>query len=79
MKKTDFKELGRIKTTDASSIVLSEMHRNGNLDGYLVNKYIVTEKYTGFGAGGVTIPEERIVEFLKLFPKDLLKDALEGK
>lgn len=77
MADADFKKIGEVKASDASDVVLSELHKDGKLKGYIVSKFVNTEKYTGFAKGGVTIPEERIVEFLKLFPKDLLQDALE--
>ena len=63
----EFKEINRIPISDSTEIVISEMNKNGKLYGYAVNKYITSEKYTGF-AKGITIPLDKLQDFLKSFP-----------
>ena len=70
-----FKEIGRLQTSDAVEIVLSGVYRDDKLTGYSLNKYVTSEQYTGFGKG-VYIPEDLLIEFLKLFSKGDLQSAL---
>lgn len=72
----DFKELGRIRTTDASELVFSEVHRDGKLVGFSLNRYVTSEAFTGF-TKGIFIPEDLFIEFLKIFPKEDRKLSLE--
>lgn len=74
----DFKELGRIRTTDTTELVMSEVYEGRECKGILLSKYITTEKYTGFAKGGVLIPSDSTIDFLKLFPKEDLELALQG-
>jgi len=73
---TEFKEIGRIRTSDSVEVVLSELYRDGKHVGFSLNKYVTSEEYTGFGKG-VYIPEDLFIEFLKIFPKEDLQLALE--
>jgi len=73
---SEFRELGRIRTTDKSEVVLSELHRNGQLQGYSLNKYVTTPEYTGFGKG-VFVPDEKLIDFLVLFGAENLEYALD--
>ncbi len=72
----DFKELGRLPISDSTTLVLSETKKEDRVIGLSVTKYIVSEKYTGFSKG-IYIPEDSLIEFLKLFPKEDLQSALE--
>lgn len=74
MPKPDFKEVDRIKVSDTTDIVLSEVYREEKMTGYSLNKYIKTEDYTGYSRG-IFIPDDMVAEFLKLFPKDILELA----
>jgi len=72
----EFKEVNRLETSDSSAIVLSELRDGKELKGWVLNKWITSEKYTGFVKGGIMIPEEQLTDFLRLFPQDELKNAL---
>ena len=74
----EFKEVGRIVVSDTTEVVLSELHNDDKLIGYTINKYVTSEKFTGF-AKGAYIPVDMMIDFLKLFPKEMLEDALEEK
>jgi len=71
-----FTELGRLQTTDSTQIVLSQVYRDGSCQGLSISKFITTDKYTGFGKG-VYIPLADSPDFLHLFPKDDLQDAVD--
>lgn len=73
-----FEEIGRIQTNDTTYIVISNMSDDKEHRGYTIGKYIESEAYTGFAKGGVSISDDNIVEFLKLFGKENLKEALKG-
>ena len=75
MQKSDFKEIGRVRTSDSIEVVLSELYRDGKFRGYSITKYVTSDEYTGWSKG-VFIPEDMIIDFLKLFPKDDLEFAL---
>ena len=72
-----FEEISRIKTKDGTFVVVSNMLNDKEHRGYTIGKYIESEAYTGFTKGGVSIPDDNIVEFLKLFGKENLQYALE--
>ena len=59
-------------------MVVSEVLREGIPVGISFNKYVETEKFTGF-TKGLMIPDELIPEFLKLFTKIDLELALDEK
>jgi len=72
----DFKEIGRLKASNTTEVVVSELHRANKIAGYTVTRYIKSEEYEGWSKG-VFVPLDRMVEFLKLFPKEMLEGALE--
>ena len=72
--RASFKEIGRIKTSNSATIVISETYREGKLVGYNINKWIDTETFTGF-TKGIFIPKDLLTNFLILFPKDSLELA----
>lgn len=70
MTDTKFEEVGRVgDVTDASDIVVSKVIRDGKLDGFLISKYVKTDKYTGFAKGGIMIPDDRLAELVELLSK----------
>jgi len=71
-----FKEVGRLRTTDTTELVLSEVHSGEKLRGYAVSKYVTSEEYTGWSKG-IFIPEDLLIEFLMLFDKEDLELALQ--
>ena len=75
MQKSDFKEVGRVRTSDSTEVVLSELYRDRKFTGYSITKYVTSDEYTGWSKG-VYIPEDMIIDFLKLSPKDDLEFAL---
>jgi len=74
----DFKEIARIKTTDTTDLVLSEINKSGEVSGFAINPFITSEKYTGFGKG-IGIPADELINFLAMFSTDDLKAAIEQK
>lgn len=74
----EYVELGRVKLSDAVEVVVSEIKREGKLTDYNINRHLDIEGYNGF-VKGQEIPSDKIVPFLKVFPKNLLQAALEGK
>ncbi len=73
-----FKEIGRLQTTDSVEVVLSEVYRDKELQGFSITKYVTSEKYTGWSKG-IFIPEDLLIEFLKLFNREDLECALSDK
>ena len=73
-----FKEKGRVRVTDNSEIVVSDIWEGDKLKALNINKYIVSQKYTGF-TQGTPIPNEMIPSFLALFNKEDLELALAEK
>lgn len=67
--RASFKEIGRLKTSNTATIVLSETYREGKLVGYNINKWIDTKDFTGF-TKGIFIPKDLLTNFLYIFPKD---------
>lgn len=72
----EYKEIGRVRVSDKVEVVLSEVHRNDKLQGFSLNKYVTSDEYTGFGKG-VFIPDDKLIDFLKLFGPEDLQYALD--
>jgi hypothetical protein len=68
--KAEFKEIGRIKTSDATEVVLSKVIKEGREVGITLSPYISSVRYTGFGKG-VFIPRDMYQEFGELAGKVL--------
>ena len=77
-KTTEFKQVGSIVSSDTTEVILSEFRRNGKLVGYYINKYVTTEKFTGY-TKGIFIPIDELTSFLMLFPQEQLAYAIEDK
>jgi len=72
-----FKELGRVQTSDSIQVVVSEVYGDDKkLAGFSINKYIESERYTGF-TKGVYVPADMLPDFLRIFGEEDLKFALE--
>ena len=76
---SSFEEVGRVKSSDINTVVVSKCVRNGEYTGRSISKYIDSEGYTGWAKGAVFVPEESTVEFLLLFDKGDLEEALAQK
>jgi hypothetical protein len=75
----EFKEIGRIKVSTSSDVVLSSISEHeGKIIGYSISKFITAKNFTGF-AKGTLIPVDNLPEFLALFPEEKLKEALQMK
>ncbi len=75
----EFKEIGRIKISASSDIVLSSVvDSEGRLAGYSISKFVTTDKYTGF-TKSILISADRLHEFLALFPTEKLEESLRLK
>lgn len=77
--KGDFKELGRIKITDSSELILSEISEGKVIKGLNIGKFVTSERYTGFAPGGNFIPGDMVIDFLTLFSREDLELALDAK
>jgi hypothetical protein len=66
--KAEFKEIGRIKTSDATEVVLSKVIKEGREVGMTLSPYISSVRYTGFGKG-VSISRDMYQEFAELIAK----------
>lgn len=65
-----FKEISRIKVTDARDIVASEViDDEGDVTGININSFVKTGKYTGF-TKGVFVPVDMVEDF-KEFVQDI--------
>ena len=64
----EFNEIGRVKVSEATDVVVSKVVEDGELIGVNINKYVTTDKYTGF-AKGVFVPTERIDDFKQLIAR----------
>lgn len=72
----EFKEIGRCSLTDSEDAILSEMHKpDGTISAYYLTKFITSDKYSG-PTKGIRIPEDMLVEFLKIFPLADLENAV---
>lgn len=63
--KVDFKEVGRISVSDSTQLVVSTVTKGGKVTGYNINKYITSNKYTGFTKGNF-LPKDQVEAFKKL-------------
>jgi len=75
--KAEFKELARTRISDSTEIVLSEVHKEGGMTGYNINRFVNTDGFKGF-TKGISIPPDMLTDFLKMFPKDNLTMAAEA-
>lgn len=69
MANATFEEVGRIQKTDSTAIVISKVIVDGIETGRIVNKFIDSDKYTGFAKGGIIIPKEDIEELISFLTK----------
>lgn len=58
-------ELGRVKLTEKTSILISKKFEDGKQTGYYVNEFITTPKYTG-PTKGASVPTAQLAEFKAL-------------
>ena len=65
---TEFKEVGRVKASNATDIVISRVVESGITKGFNINSFVTTAKYTGF-IKGVYVPGELIEQFSELVKK----------
>ena len=78
MAKGEFKEVARVKTTDSTEIILSEIIKGKEVTAFALNPYITSERYTGYGKG-FSIPSDMLSEFLAMFDETDLKMAIDMK
>jgi hypothetical protein len=76
--KQEFKEVGRVRLSDTTEAVLSEVVKSGKKTGYQINTYLTTETFTGY-TRGLSLPEEMVVDYLSLFSEEDLQLALDSK
>jgi hypothetical protein len=69
MGKVVFQERGRVQLTDENSLVISDVVKDGELIGLSFNKYIESEKYTGF-TKGFMVPMELLDEVVEIIQKE---------
>ena len=62
------KEIGRIKKSDKTEIVIKIDDFTGE-EGVTIREYVTTEKYTGFTKQGTRIPKEKWNEFKEIVNK----------
>lgn len=73
---SNFKEIGECRLTDTETAILSEMTNNkGIMTSYYINKKVESDEFTG-RTKGIRIPEDLLVEFLRMFPQEALKGAI---
>jgi len=74
------KEIGKIKKTDNSNIVV-RVDEFGGKKGITIREFVTSEKYTGFTKSGTRIPAGSFEEFKKLVnsisPEDLAEEKKE--
>ncbi|MEM4230318.1 MAG: hypothetical protein QXF25_00345 [Candidatus Pacearchaeota archaeon] len=74
------KEIGKIKKTDNSDIVI-RIDEFGGKKGVTIREFVTSERYTGFTKSGTRIPIESFEEFKKLVnsinPEDLAEEKKE--
>ena len=63
-----FKEIGRVRASESTELVLSEVIDNGATKGINFNTFITSDSYTGF-TKGTLIPVAAIKEFAGLVAK----------
>ena len=61
----EFKEIGRVKASEATELVVSKVVDGTTVKGLNLNTYIVTDKYKGF-TKGVFIPAAAVKAYAKL-------------
>lgn len=76
--KAEFKEKGRIATSDTTEVVLSEVLKGKDVTGFSTNKFVKSERFEGF-TKGIFIPEDCIQDYLALYDIDDLQSAIEKK
>ncbi len=78
---TEFKEKGRIKTSDTTDVMISEVWKKGEITGFVTTKYIHKTTEDGFEGPtkGVFIPVDDIQDYLAIFDKFDLEAAIEKK
>ncbi len=79
MSKPTFREITRVQLSDTVWAVLSTMKKETTLIGYSIGRYIDSEGYTGFTKNPIVIPEDLVVEFLKMFELSDLEAAAGSK
>jgi len=64
---TQFVEVSRLRVSDSTEVVLSQVVPNddGVVSGVNINTYITSNRYTGF-AKGIFIPTDKVEDFKKL-------------
>uniref|UniRef100_A0A6M3MDL0 Uncharacterized protein n=1 Tax=viral metagenome TaxID=1070528 RepID=A0A6M3MDL0_9ZZZZ len=64
---TQFVEVSRVKVSDSTEVVLSQVipNNDGEVSGVNINTYITSDRYTGF-TKGVFIPTDKVEDFKKL-------------
>lgn len=69
MVEVEFKEVGRVRSSDTTDVVVSEVMKGGKVVGYSINKYVDTDSFTGF-TKGIMVPIGKVEEFLRLFKRE---------
>ncbi len=64
---TQFVEMSRIRVSDSTEVVFSQVVPNddGEVSGVNINTYITSARYTGFGKG-VFVPTDKVEDFKKM-------------
>lgn len=60
-----FNEVGRVAISDKTEVVISNAVENGKKVGITINKFITTDRYTGYGKG-IMIPAKDVKRVIKL-------------
>ena len=68
MDNAQFTEVGRVKVSDTTDIVVSRVTENGELMGLSINKWVATKRFTGFVRGAM-VPKDKVGELVKLLQK----------
>ena len=64
-KDASFQEIGRLRVSDATEIVVSKVVTGGITRGINFNSYVTSPRYTGFTKGAY-IPKDKMGEFKTL-------------
>lgn len=64
---TQFVEVSRVRVSDSTEVVLSQVVPNddGVVSGVNINTYITSNRYTGF-TKGIFVPTDKVDDFKKL-------------
>lgn len=64
---TQFVEMSRLRVSDSTEVVLSQVvpNNDGEVSGVNINTYITSDRYTGF-TKGVFIPTDKAEDFKKM-------------